>query len=87
MIKKIVLLSIIALVTTVNGCSNLLAEKDHCSMVNPVSHEDVEIHKNNCEMRKECKYIPPGSCYCPPGIKCICGGGEPPKCVPRETQS
>jgi hypothetical protein len=37
-----------------------------------------------CVSSGECRLIP-GHCYCPPypGLRCVCGGGDPPQCVPR----
>ena len=82
--RKILLVNIFTLILLFYGCSNTSIKGNNCYLVEPVSLEDIGNHKNNCEKRKNCKYIPPGSCYCPPGVKCICGGGEPPKCVPKE---
>lgn len=40
--------------------------------------------KAACETREDCRFVPPGPCYCPPGLDCLCGGGSPPACVPGE---
>lgn len=32
-----------------------------------------------CEANPHCEYLT-GSCYCPPGMQCICGGGSPGQC-------
>lgn len=32
-----------------------------------------------CAAREGCTYDG-GSCYCPPDVTCICGGGPPPRC-------
>src|SRR5262249_14394818 len=32
-----------------------------------------------CEQASGCKWSP-GSCYCPEGISCLCGGGPPATC-------
>lgn len=82
--RKIFAIAVLLLVSGVFGCANISLEKDNCFIADPVSYDDIEIHKANCLERKNCKYIPPGSCYCPPGMRCFCGGGEPPKCVPKE---
>ena len=37
--------------------------------------------KVSCESKAHCSYQP-GSCYCPPGLQCRCGGGRPAMCVP-----
>jgi len=35
--------------------------------------------QDSCEQDTACSFIP-GSCYCPPGVDCVCGGGPPPQC-------
>lgn len=35
--------------------------------------------KDSCATQKGCDYSP-GSCFCPEGVQCICGGGHPPMC-------
>ena len=39
----------------------------------------------SCESKPGCKYDP-GYCYCPPDVRCICGGGRPPQCVEQKKQ-
>ena len=57
------------------------AEHDVCFIESPKTYKDFENYKQTCEELKICKYVPPGECYCPPEVKCICGGGGEPKCV------
>lgn len=57
------------------------AEKDHCDIDSPATYNNFENYRQKCEQLKHCKYVPPGECYCPPEVKCICGGGNPPKCI------
>ena len=40
------------------------------------------------DIRKDCEAIPgcrfePGSCFCPPNVNCVCGGGPPAQCIER----
>ena len=42
-------------------------------------HEETE---NQCLAQRGCSYVPAGSCFCPPDVACICGGGTPPNCLP-----
>lgn len=35
--------------------------------------------KKTCDTGKGCVFSP-GSCFCPEGVQCICGGGHPPMC-------
>ena len=40
------------------------------------------------DIRKDCESMPgcqfePGSCYCPPNVACVCGGGPPAQCTER----
>jgi hypothetical protein len=40
------------------------------------------------DIRKDCEAMPgchfePGSCFCPPNVACVCGGGPPAQCVER----
>ena len=40
------------------------------------------------DIRKVCESIPgcrfePGSCFCPPDVNCVCGGGPPAQCSER----
>ncbi|WP_143534401.1 hypothetical protein [Roseovarius albus] len=40
-----------------------------------------------CHSQTGCAYVPAGECFCPPDVLCVCGGGEPPNCLPStETQ-
>ena len=32
-----------------------------------------------CEANSKCEFIP-AKCYCPEGVQCICGGGQPSSC-------
>lgn len=49
--------------------------KDHCELLFRQSDGTKEI----CEAKAGCTYVP-ASCYCPPGVTCVCGGGEPAQC-------
>jgi len=49
--------------------------KDHCELL----FRQSDGTKENCESRTGCEFIP-ATCYCPPGITCVCGGGEPAQC-------
>jgi hypothetical protein len=40
-----------------------------------------------CEAREGCEYISMGTCFCPPGVACFCGGGAPPNCLTKDAQS
>jgi hypothetical protein len=45
---------------------------------------DCELRTNDggqsaCEAAGHCAWMP-GSCYCPEGMLCFCGGGPPPMC-------
>lgn len=45
---------------------------------------DCELRTNDggqsaCEAAGSCTWMP-GSCYCPEGMLCFCGGGPPPMC-------
>lgn len=52
--------------------------KDHCELLFRQSDDTRET----CEAKDGCEYVP-ASCYCPPGVICICGGGEPAQCRSR----
>ncbi len=43
----------------------------------------AEDSAEQCETDSRCEYKT-GSCYCPPGMQCICGGGSPGQCQSRE---
>lgn len=57
--------------------------------INPCNDSDATVQyafvgsKKSCESKEGCKYIPAGPCYCPPNVRCICGGGPPPQCMPE----
>ncbi len=36
--------------------------------------------KDSCKTADGC-FFAPGSCFCPEGVECICGGGHPPMCA------
>jgi len=40
----------------------------------------VQADTATCPVARGCELVP-GSCYCPPTVACICGGGEPPGCA------
>lgn len=40
----------------------------------------VQADTSTCPVERDCELVP-GSCYCPPKMTCICGGGEPPGCA------
>jgi len=42
---------------------------------------DDDIRKL-CEATAGCEFKP-GSCFCPPNVVCVCGGGPPAQCVER----
>ena len=52
--------------------------KDHCELL---FRQSVDT-RETCEAKAGCEYVP-SSCYCPPGVACICGGGEPAQCRSR----
>jgi len=35
-----------------------------------------------CESMPGCQFEP-GSCFCPPNVACVCGGGPPAQCTER----
>lgn len=39
--------------------------------------------KESCEATAGCVFVP-ASCYCPPDVVCICGGGNPPACKKKQ---
>jgi hypothetical protein len=39
-----------------------------------------EHSMKSCKGKKVCKYEP-ASCYCPPKVQCVCGGGKPASCA------
>jgi len=49
--------------------------KDHCELM----FRQSEGTKESCEAKTGCVYAP-ATCYCPPGVKCECSGGEPAQC-------
>ena len=64
--------------------SNNITEMDRakdCNIEPVISINDIDRFKSDCLARSSCKYVPAESCYCPPGVQCICGGGAPPDCV------
>ena len=42
---------------------------------------DGDIRKD-CESKAGCEFKA-ASCYCPPNLNCVCGGGPPAQCVER----
>jgi hypothetical protein len=36
----------------------------------------------DCEAKPGCEFKP-ASCFCPPNVQCVCGGGPPAQCVER----
>jgi len=42
---------------------------------------DGDIQKD-CEAKPGCEFKP-ASCYCPPNLECVCGGGPPAQCRER----
>ncbi len=40
----------------------------------------VQADTSTCPVERDCELVP-ASCYCPPTVLCICGGGEPPGCA------
>ena len=41
--------------------------------------------KKECESRPGCEFQN-ASCYCPPNVNCVCGGGPPAQCVEKKKQ-
>jgi hypothetical protein len=51
------------------------ADANHCEALFRQSKGTAD----HCEAKAGCEYVP-AVCYCPPGVECICGGGDPPTC-------
>ncbi len=45
--------------------------------------QSVGDPKKTCEAKTDCTFVA-ASCFCPPGVTCVCGGGSPSACVARE---
>jgi hypothetical protein len=41
--------------------------------------------KQQCESKPGCEFHN-ASCYCPPNVNCVCGGGPPAQCVEKKKQ-
>jgi len=52
---------------------------------NFIDYEQHQSTIDQCHSQAGCAYIPAAQCYCPPDVNCICGGGEPPNCLPIES--
>jgi hypothetical protein len=52
---------------------------------NSIDYEQHQSTVDQCHSQAGCSYIPAEQCYCPPDVSCVCGGGEPPNCLPTES--
>ena len=60
------------------------SEKSACDLAPIKSAEDVTRFKQECAQKSACLLIKEESCYCPPGVHCVCGGGKGPQCVEKD---
>ena len=60
-----------------------LSLNNQCPSINPTGITELAKSMDECRLAPNCKVVYPGGCYCPPGVECICGGGDPPICVPK----
>lgn len=49
----------------------------------PSPERHLDVLRANCEMTVNCK-LEVEKCWCPPQVRCVCGGGAPPQCVPEK---
>lgn len=78
-----------------NAQSRCVAPWDSCQigfqqaiLGNAGNFIDSEQHQSTidqCQSKAGCTYVPSAQCYCPPDVNCVCGGGEPPNCLPTQS--
>ena len=50
-----------------------------CPTINPMTASELGRTSELCRKNPNCEVVSFG-CYCPPDVKCICGGHPPPVC-------
>ena len=59
----------------VEGDNNYLG----CPHIDPMTSSELGRTSELCRKNPNCEVVSFG-CYCPPDVKCICGGHPPPVC-------
>jgi len=65
-----------------NGQNNSIGEVQ-CPQIITISFSEYTRSTEECRSTPNCEVVYPGGCYCPPEVKCVCGGGPPPICVEK----